>query len=74
MAAAQHQQSFSFFNLKRERESNEDNTKEMDKVECVDWPTQKVDRDKIPILLSLSFNRMRVFIQSNTYTDIFRCC
>lgn len=57
-----------------EWESEKDNTKAMDKVECVDWPTQNVDRDKIPMLLSLSFNRMRVFTQSNTYTDIFICC
>ena len=43
----------------------------MDKVECVDWPTQNVDRDKIRILLSLSFNRIRAFTQSNTCIDIY---
>jgi hypothetical protein len=40
----------------------------MDKVKYVDWPTQNWDRNETHILLSLSFDRMRAFTQSNTYT------
>ena len=75
LAAAQHQQSFSFLNFKRtktkEREREKDNTKEMDKVEYVDWPTQNVDRDKIPILLSLSLNRMSESLLNQILIQIY---
>jgi hypothetical protein len=43
LAAAQHQQSFSFFSFK---ERERDNIQKMDKLEYVDWPTQNVDRDE----------------------------
>jgi len=43
----------------------------MDKVEYVDWPTQNVDRDKIPILLSLSLNRMSESLLNQILIQIY---
>lgn len=43
----------------------------MDKVEYVDWPTQDVDRDKIPILLSLSLNRMSESLLNQILIQIY---
>ncbi len=40
LAAAQHQQSFSFFCFKK-KERGEMIIQKMDKVKYVDWPTQK---------------------------------
>jgi hypothetical protein len=46
LAAAQHQQSFSFFCPKEREREGEMIIQKMDKVEYVDWPTQNVDRDE----------------------------